>query len=316
MRRGKAAWLLLWVVMLVVIASADLPADYAGTENSGGYGPMVMVWVDTNPCDRESAECRRHDGPHPVISYDTSGFDPAAMRVHLFLDGSLLAAMSEAEGGASVLMRSPHEQQTPTDGRHYVEARILASDGEDSGGGARVLARDGMYFVFDLTDVYRPRIDAARTSATGSEGVRGEQACPVMEGSKVAFDYRGGDGHGTHQPVLYAALQATAGDVIEFGMGYYSTPMLHDLCAAAGRQLVSLDTDESWVDRFRWLGSASHRIMHVESWEGDVEVEALYAREWGLALVDQHPEAARVQVCLVLCIDLSIYLSVCLSMCV
>ena len=94
--------------------------------------------------------------------------------------------------------------------------------------------------------------------------------------------------------------------MIEFGMGHYSTPMLHDLCAAAGRQLVSLDTDESWVDRFRWLGSASHRIIHVESWEGDAEVEALYARSWAVAFVDQHPESARVQVCTVVCVCVSL----------
>ena len=40
---------------------------------------------------------------------------------------------------------------------------------------------------------------------------------------------------GTHQGVLLAAFLATTGPVIEFGMGHFSTPLLHELCRASGR---------------------------------------------------------------------------------
>jgi hypothetical protein len=47
-------------------------------------------------------------------------------------------------------------------------------------------------------------------------------------------------------------------------MGYFSTPMLHELSEASGRRLFSLDTDAAWVDRFRWMTSKLHRVIHVE----------------------------------------------------
>jgi hypothetical protein len=69
---------------------------------------------------------------------------------------------------------------------------------------------------------------------------------------------------GTHQPALHAAFIASRGPVVEFGMGYFSTPMLHELSEASGRRLFSLDTDAAWVDRFRWMTSKLHRVIHVE----------------------------------------------------
>ena len=96
-------------------------------------------------------------------------------------------------------------------------------------GQGHVLARDSFAFEFDL------RQPAALTTAFPDQGLHGIDSCPVAEGSDVMFDYRGGDGHGTHQAVLHAAFHASTGPVVEFGMGYFSTPMLHELCRIAGR---------------------------------------------------------------------------------
>lgn len=38
------------------------------------------------------------------------------------------------------------------------------------------------------------------------------------------------------QQVLHAAVLGTSGPVVEFGMGFFSTPMLHDLCKSAARR--------------------------------------------------------------------------------
>jgi hypothetical protein len=126
--------------------------------------------------------------------------------------------------------------------------------------------------------------------------------CPIFPGSEVRFNYRF-DGHATHQPVLHAAVLETTGDIIEFGMGHYSTPLLHELCGAMGRRLVSLDTDAAWVQSFSHLAAPWHRLAVVSSWNesesagpgGDM-LREVYGQRWGVVLVDQHPETARLEV--------------------
>jgi len=243
----------------------------------------ISVWThvsQVNACEVESDECWSNDGPHPVISFDSSGLDPARMHVHVFLDGRFLLKLGEPSGEMSVIMRSPHESHTPdVSGRHSVEARIVSLQEGD------ILARDNFSFVFDL-----------RGPSSGATALAYHTPCPVMQGSNVTFDYRKGDGHGTHQAVLHAAFHATTGPVIEFGMGYFSTPMLHDLCKASGRRLVSMDTASPWVDQFRHLESDFHTILHVTEWEHIPEVEIFFSEKWGLVFIDQHPESARIQV--------------------
>lgn len=56
-----------------------------------------------------------------------------------------------------------------------------------------------------------------------------------------------------------------------------------------------MDTASPWVDRFRHLETEFHTILHVTQWTDQPEVEKVYAQEWGLVFLDQHPETARVQ---------------------
>lgn len=54
----------------------------------------------------------------------------------------------------------------------------------------------------------------------------------------------------THQHILYEMAMRTKGPIIEFGCGYYSTPMLHEICKKSGRILISLDDDVEWLQKF------------------------------------------------------------------
>jgi hypothetical protein len=57
---------------------------------------------------------------------------------------------------------------------------------------------------------------------------------------------------GTHFPILAAALERTGSSpVVELGVGDYSTPMLHFLCARTKRPLLSIDNNEEWMAPFR-----------------------------------------------------------------
>ena len=68
---------------------------------------------------------------------------------------------------------------------------------------------------------------------------------------------------GTHTRLLWAAAKASQGDVLEMGTGAFSTPMLHNLTASAGRSLVSAETDSAWLSKFKEQGFGHHQLLLV-----------------------------------------------------
>ena len=100
-------------------------------------------------------------------------------------------------------------------------------------------------------------------------------------------------GFGTHVPILAAAvLQARPGPIVEYGCGLYSTPLLHMLCMEMDRDLLSLDSDPTWLARFSELQYEKHKFAAFPNW---AESEALVdAREWAVAFIDHGPDERRV----------------------
>jgi hypothetical protein len=96
-------------------------------------------------------------------------------------------------------------------------------------------------------------------------------------------------GPSSHFPVLAAAVARTKGPVIEFGMGDYSTPMLHGLCR--DRLLVSVESDPKWLAQFEEFRSPNHELHLVNgapnrsAWEQYKGIEE--RSDWSVALVDQ-----------------------------
>jgi hypothetical protein len=97
---------------------------------------------------------------------------------------------------------------------------------------------------------------------------------------------------GTHLPVLRRALELTAAPVLELGCGDHSTPFLHERCSRITRLVVSYDSDPTWLSRFSHLAGRFHELRPVDGadWNGIDYRE----QRWGVALVDQHPPAARL----------------------
>lgn len=73
-----------------------------------------------------------------------------------------------------------------------------------------------------------------------------------------------------HRYLLWPALEATKGLVVEFGMGHGSTPFLNQYCTENKRELCSYDNTLDWVDKFREYGNKYHRLFLAHNWE-DVE---------------------------------------------
>lgn len=84
-------------------------------------------------------------------------------------------------------------------------------------------------------------------------------------------------------PLAVSAL-ATTGDMLELGMGFYSTKILHKISQDYGRKLVSIDTDSNWIDQFKEFNSTElHNIFLVNKTE-------LFTygsnKNWSIVLVD------------------------------
>lgn len=90
-------------------------------------------------------------------------------------------------------------------------------------------------------------------------------------------------------PVLLRAMELTSGPVLELGMGYFSTPLLHILCETQNRELMSYESDTRYTDLLSRFQSQNHNIGLVGNWAG-LRLDANY---WSVVLVDQKPALAR-----------------------
>lgn len=97
--------------------------------------------------------------------------------------------------------------------------------------------------------------------------------------------------YGTHLAPLIQAMSKTDGDVLELGLGVFSTPYLHYQCILSDRKLVSYENDAGWAHFFIKYGyeNPNHEIKVVDNYdEADIE------KKWDVVLVDHSPSARRV----------------------
>jgi len=101
--------------------------------------------------------------------------------------------------------------------------------------------------------------------------------------------------YATHLGPLIACINKTDGDVLELGMGLFSTPYLHYACTIGKRSLLSLDNDKEWVRKFAssdfshfLYENQYHHLQYIENWD-----ETPIDKEWDVVLVDQTPDSAR-----------------------
>lgn len=90
---------------------------------------------------------------------------------------------------------------------------------------------------------------------------------------------------GSHLPALMTCVAVTDGPVCEVGVGNFSTPLLHTVCVSQGRHLVSLESDEAWMDRFVRYESEHHHFWKMEN------LDPYPIRRWSVVFLDQHRHA-------------------------
>jgi len=94
--------------------------------------------------------------------------------------------------------------------------------------------------------------------------------------------------YGTHLPCLIQAFSKTKGDVLELGMGMFSTPYLHYACTLSKRKLVSYENYKGWMDFLKTYENEYHEINFVEKY-ADAKID----RPWDIVLIDQTPDSSR-----------------------
>lgn len=62
----------------------------------------------------------------------------------------------------------------------------------------------------------------------------------------------------SYYPLLYKALEATKGEIIEMGTGHGSTPLLHEYATKNKRKLHSYETEKDWISKFTDTANEYH----------------------------------------------------------
>lgn len=102
--------------------------------------------------------------------------------------------------------------------------------------------------------------------------------------------------YATHLGALIACVNKTKGDILELGMGLFSTPYLHYAATGSKRNLLSLENDKGWLRHFAGSDfmqflyrNEYHRIELVDIYEESPLID----KEWDVVLVDQTPDSSR-----------------------
>lgn len=101
-------------------------------------------------------------------------------------------------------------------------------------------------------------------------------------------------GHLSHYPILAAALARTTGPVLELGMGWGSSPMLHAMCRLMKRTLASYETNREWYELFAWMDEPRHWV----SWVPDIARAQFPILDYDVAFIDFAPGEPRRDVAL------------------
>lgn len=88
--------------------------------------------------------------------------------------------------------------------------------------------------------------------------------------------------YSTHIPLLVRTLTQTRGPILEFGVGWYSTPIIHAF-AAEGRYARSLEDNPEWLARFMHFNDGTnHDVRLTPEWDD----RHLLDNRWSVALID------------------------------
>ena len=102
-----------------------------------------------------------------------------------------------------------------------------------------------------------------------------------------------GNPYGSHQHILIKILPKIDNDIVEFGVGIFSTPVFYNHVFKYNGFFLAFETDASYVSQFKSYECDNFKIIHVKNWN-DVYNNDMLDKSWNLVFVDQHPWEPRL----------------------
>jgi|SRR6478736_1063893 len=101
----------------------------------------------------------------------------------------------------------------------------------------------------------------------------------------------------SYKPLLWEALERTAGDIIEMGTGKGSTALLHEYSSETGRKLWSYEADYDWWKTALIHESLNHKVIWTGSEPNEWNIVYLHhgnrVRNIGVVFIDHAPGERR-----------------------
>ncbi|CAF0983663.1 unnamed protein product [Brachionus calyciflorus] len=105
----------------------------------------------------------------------------------------------------------------------------------------------------------------------------------VLRYVQIPLDYS----YGSNSIPLVISALITNGNLVELGMGSFSTPLLHKISSDYNRQLVSIDTNQDWINRFIIYNTTkNHRLYFYHDFNNFQQKFDTKFSKLGLVLVD------------------------------
>lgn len=126
----------------------------------------------------------------------------------------------------------------------------------------------------------------------------GDEALRALYNPRYEMSKANSEGWGTHMPVLASVVAiAPPGPILEIGVGRCSSPLLVHMCKAMGRELIGLDSEQSWLDEISLIGYQN--LVHMPDWNKLPEwLKAMgdFCKKWPIVFVDHGPGDSRLPV--------------------
>lgn len=110
----------------------------------------------------------------------------------------------------------------------------------------------------------------------------------MIVGRSMGSDSR----YATHMTPLITAVMNTKGPILELGCGDFSTPLLHAICAATDRFLLTAESNKEWQKLFYDLERDWHQFYYVQTRDDWANVGSNI--HWSVVFVDHAPGLQRV----------------------
>lgn len=99
----------------------------------------------------------------------------------------------------------------------------------------------------------------------------------------------------THQPFLKYYVENTLDNILEFGCGYGSTPMLRNLIENTDRKLYTFESDLVWLKQMQqeFPSNDNHEYIYVPEWNNLIPGLSNKFGNLSVVFIDQSPWEAR-----------------------